>query len=105
MSAAGRWFRLLWDVPFSSVHSNDQSETVRNQMTKPMPFQFCSTKTPLGLLVGMFLLGVASPSAAADKTLIDFFLPTPIHDRLQSDVWALRPSARATSRTAWKMPP
>jgi hypothetical protein len=34
----------------------------------------------------MSILGTVSPAAAA-KTLIDYFLPMPIHDRLRSDVW------------------
>ena len=32
-----------------------------------------------------FALGASSP--AADKTLIDYFLPMPIHDRLVTNVW------------------
>ena len=32
-----------------------------------------------------FAIGASSP--AADKTLIDYFLPTPIHDRLETNVW------------------
>ncbi|MGO9110734.1 MAG: hypothetical protein ACLP9L_16050 [Thermoguttaceae bacterium] len=39
----------------------------------------------MGLFLVMSFLGAASPAAA--KTLIDYFLPTPIHDRLESSVW------------------
>ena len=73
-------------------------------MSKPILFLTNSMKTALGLFVAMSCLGAVSPAIAA-KTLIDYFLPTPIHDHLRSDVWGVRPSARATSRTASKMPP
>jgi hypothetical protein len=43
-------------------------------------------KTFLKLFAVMsFAAGASSP--AADKTLIDYFLPTPIHGRLESNVW------------------
>jgi hypothetical protein len=44
-----------------------------------------STKTLLQLFAVVSTLGVSSP--AADKTLIDYFLPTPIHGRLTMDAW------------------
>ena len=56
-------------------------------MSKPILFLTNSMKTALGLFVAMSCRAV-SPATAA-KTLIDYFLPTPIHDRLRSDVWAL----------------
>ena len=72
-------------------------------MTKPSQFPVSSMKSPLRVFVVMSILGTVSPAAAA-KTLIDYFLPMPIHDRLRSDVRVLPPSARATFRTALKTP-
>jgi hypothetical protein len=42
-------------------------------------------KTPIKLFAVMSILGASSP--AAEKTLIDYFLPTPIHGRLTMDAW------------------
>src|ERR1035441_10897899 len=44
-----------------------------------------SMKTWIKLCAVMSTLGASSP--AADKTLIDYFLPTPIRGQLTTDVW------------------
>src|ERR1039458_10500673 len=44
-----------------------------------------SVKTWIKLCAVMLTLGASSP--AADKTLIDYFLPTPIRGQLTTDVW------------------
>ena len=44
-----------------------------------------SMKKWIELFAVMLTLGASSP--AADKTLIDYFLPTPIRGQLRTDVW------------------
>ena len=44
-----------------------------------------SMKTWMKLFAVLSTLGASSP--AADKTLIDYFLPTPIRGQLTTDVW------------------
>ena len=42
-------------------------------------------KTPIQLFAVLSTLGASSP--AVDKTLIDYFLPAPIHGRLTKEAW------------------
>jgi len=57
-----------------------------------------SMRTFLRLSVVMSFLGVPFPAAAA--TLIDYFLPTPIYDKLESNAWGAARLALANSTTA-----
>lgn len=50
-------------------------------MSRPMR----SIKTLIKLLAVLSTLGASSP--AADKTLLDYFLPSPVRGRLTKDVW------------------
>jgi hypothetical protein len=50
-----------------------------------MSRRMSAIKTLMRLFAVMSALGASSP--AADKTLIDYFLPTPIRGRLTKDVW------------------
>ncbi len=68
-----------------------------NLMLKPIRFM----KTLILSLALMPLIAAVS-SPAADKTLIDYFLPTPITGALTTNTWGARESFPAIPRTAWK---
>ena len=63
-----------------------------------------SVKTLVKLFVAMAFTAAAS-SPAADKTLIDYFLPTPIHDHLTTNAWGAQAFSRAIRSTASKIKP
>jgi len=50
------------------------------------------------------LSALSRVSLAANKTLIDYFLPMPIQGQLTRNAWGAITCSRAILRTAWKTP-